>query len=106
MIPEKAQGKVNEAKVVAIGPGGRGKVGGGTALGVGTSGERCYRKGQENEGELEVSTRTERTQHTAGMAVPHNRMHDSYRPLVQNHSRMHHFVQCCCAVHRMERWSL
>ena len=27
VIPEKAQGKVNEAKVVAIGPGARGKVG-------------------------------------------------------------------------------
>lgn len=27
MIPEKAQGKVNEAKVVAVGPGARGKVG-------------------------------------------------------------------------------
>ena len=26
MIPEKAQGKVNEAKVVAVGPGARGKV--------------------------------------------------------------------------------
>ena len=27
MIPEKAQGKVNEAKVLAVGPGARGKVG-------------------------------------------------------------------------------
>ena len=33
VIPEKAQGKVNEAKVVAVGPGGRGKVGGGAAWG-------------------------------------------------------------------------
>ena len=33
MIPEKAQGKVNEAKVVAVGPGGRGKVSGEAAWG-------------------------------------------------------------------------
>lgn len=65
MIPEKAQGKVNEAKVLAVGPGARGKVGERRMGRVVGSGKGVWRKGEGMRGrELEVSTHRTCTHHT------------------------------------------
>ena len=60
MIPEKAQGKVNEAKVLAVGPGARGKVG---ERRMGESGREWEGEGMRGR-ELEVSTHRTCTHHT------------------------------------------